>query len=124
MATHMIQQQRRGYSLFVSRQFLFSLTATLLANNPRLETIAAPINIPLDPAKAWLGASIYLEPREAGFYDVLKAYYPDAEFREFRPPAGGEPRFYSAVIRRAPRDRDQGRRERIPRDRGGLAGPT
>ncbi|MCH7624742.1 MAG: glycosyltransferase family 39 protein [Chloroflexi bacterium] len=118
MAPHMLQQQRRGYSLFVSRQFLFSLTATLLANNPRLETIAAPINIPLDPAKAWLGASIYLEPREAGFYDVLKAYYPDAEFREFRPPAGGEPLFYSAVISRAQLERDQGILERITLDSG------
>ena len=118
MAPHMLQQQRRGYSLFVSRQFLFSLTASLLADNPRFETIAAPTDIPLDPAKVWLGASIYLEPREAGFYDVLKAYYPDAEFREFRPPAGGQPLFYSAVISRIQLERDQGIIERIALDSG------
>ena len=118
MAPHMQQQQRRGYSLFVSRQFLFSLTASLLADNPRFETIAAPINIPLDPAKVWRGASIYLEPREAGFYDVLRAYYPGAEFREFRPPAGGEPLFYSAVISRNELERNQGIIERITLNSG------
>ncbi|MCH8840929.1 MAG: hypothetical protein IH831_09720, partial [Planctomycetes bacterium] len=31
MSRHMTDQQRRGYSLWVSRQFLFGLTSTLLA---------------------------------------------------------------------------------------------
>lgn len=98
MSRHMIQQQRRGYSLWVSRQFLFGLTSTLLANQPRFEIIKAPETIPLDSSLVWRGASIYLEPRETGFYQTLKAYYPDGQFTEIRAPGGGEPMYYSAVI--------------------------
>lgn len=108
MAPHMLEQQRKGYSLLVSRQLLYSLTASLLANNPRLETIAAPTTIPLDPSRVWQGASIYFEPREAGFYQVMRAYYPDGEFREVRPPAGGDALFYSAVLSREQLERNQG----------------
>ena len=100
MSRHMIDQQRRGYSLWVSRQFLFGLTSTLLANQPRFEVIKAPETIPLDSSGSWLGASIYLEPRETGFYETLKEYYPDGQFTEVRAPGGGDPLYYSAVISR------------------------
>lgn len=112
MAPDMQLQQRRGYSLMVSRQFLYGLTASLLADNPRFETIAAPHDIPLDPGQAWRGAAIYLEPREAGFFHLLRAYYPDAEFREVRPPSGGDVLYYSAVISRDLLQRDKGLIER------------
>ena len=108
MASDMKRQQRRGYSLMVSRQFLYGLTASLLVGDPRFETIAAPHNIPLDPDQVWRGAAIYLEPREAGFYHLLKAYYPDGDFREVRPPAGGDAMFYSAIISRSLLERDKG----------------
>lgn len=98
MARHMTEQQRRGYSLWVSRQFLFGLTSTLLANHPRFEIIRAPETIPLDSTAVWRGAAIYLEPRESGFYHTLKAYYPGARFTEVRAPGGGDPLYYSAVI--------------------------
>ncbi|HBJ32709.1 MAG TPA: hypothetical protein DDY93_15245, partial [Dehalococcoidia bacterium] len=98
MSRHMTEQQRRGYSIWVSRQFLFGLTSTLLANHPRFEIIKAPETIPLDSALVWRGASIYLEPREPGFYQTLKAYYPDGQFTEVRAPRGGDPLYYSVVI--------------------------
>ncbi len=100
MSRHMTEQQRKGHSLWVSRQFRFSLTTGLLANDPRVEVIKAPENIPLDSTGLWLGASIYLEPRESGFYQTLKEYYPDGMFREVRPPSGGDVLYYSAVISR------------------------
>jgi 4-amino-4-deoxy-L-arabinose transferase-like glycosyltransferase len=100
MSRHMTEQQRQGYSLWVSRQFLFGLTSTLLASQPRLEVIKAPETIPLDSTGLWRGASIYLEPRESGFYDTLREYYPDGQFMAVRAPGGGEPLYYSAVISR------------------------
>lgn len=120
MARDMQLQQRLGYSLMVSRQFLYSLTASLLAGNPRFDTISAPYNIPLDPEQVWRGAAIYLEPREAGFYHLLKAFYPDAEFREVRPPAGGDALFYSASISRSLLKRDVGLIERRTYSDGSL----
>ena len=100
MARHMLEQQRQGYSLFVSRQFKHGLSTALLANEPRYEVIRAPMEIPLDPEGAWLGASIYLEPREESVFRLLRAYYPDAGFEEVRPPGGGDVLYYSAVLSR------------------------
>lgn len=98
MARDMDDQAQRGYSPMVSRQFRYSSTAFLLGSNIKRETIAAPVNIPLDPGQVWQGAAIYLEPRESGFYDTLKAYYPGADFGEIRPPAGGDVMYYVAYI--------------------------
>ena len=98
MARDMDDQAQRGYSPMVSRQFRYSSTAELLGSNLKRETIAAPVNIPLDPGQVWRGAAIYLEPRESGFYDTLRAYYPDADFGEIRPPAGGDVMYYAAHI--------------------------
>ena len=98
MARDMDDQAQRGYSPMVSRQFRYSSTAELLGSNLKRETIAAPVNIPLDPGQVWRGAAIYLEPRESGFYDTLRAYYPDADFGEARPPAGGDVMYYAAHI--------------------------
>ena len=108
MARHMVEQQRRGHSLFVSRQFIHSLTASLLAADPLREVIRAPVDIPIDPAKVWLGASIYLEPRESSVYRLLQTYYPDGTYEEVRPPGGGEPLYYSAVIAREQLEARQG----------------
>ena len=100
MARDMVRQQRLGYSLLVSRQFKYGLTTSLLARDPRYEVIRAPTEIPIDPAQVWLGAAIYLEPREASVFRLLRTYYPGGRFQEVRPPGGGDVLFYSAVISR------------------------
>ena len=98
MARDSADQIRRGYNPMVSRQFKFSSTADLFGSGFYRETIAAPANIPLSPNQVWRGAAIYLEPRESGFYDTLRAYYPTADFREVRAPSGGEALYYAAYI--------------------------
>lgn len=107
------EQVSRGYNPFMSGQYRRSLTGFVLDDGMHKEEIAAPVNIPLDAEQVWLGAAIYLEPREAGFYDTLKAYYPDAEFREVRPPMGGDVMYYSAYISREELEAAQGIVERI-----------
>ena len=98
MARDSADQIRRGYNPMVSRQFKFSSTADLFGSGFYRETIAAPANIPLSPSQVWRGAAIYLEPRESGFYDTLRAYYPTADFREVRAPSGGDALYYAAYI--------------------------
>ena len=98
MARDSADQIRRGYNPMVSRQFKFSSTADLFGSGFYRETIAAPTNIPLSPSQVWRGAAIYLEPRESGFYDTLRAYYPTADFREVRAPSGDEALYYAAYV--------------------------
>ena len=98
MARDSADQIRRGYNPMVSRQFKFSSTADLFGSGFYRETIAAPANIPLSPSQVWRGAAIYLEPRESGFYDTLRAYYPTADFREVRAPSGEDALYYAAYI--------------------------
>ena len=98
MARDTADQISRGYNPMVSRQFKFSTTAVLFGNDYHRETIAAPENIPLSPSQVWRGAAVYLEPRESGFYDTLRAYYPTADFREVRAPSGEEALYYAAYI--------------------------
>ena len=112
MARDLAEQAERGYSPMVSRQFRHSLVASLFGHRFPRQTIAAPANIPLDPESVWRGAAIYLEPRESGFYDTLRAYYPDADFREIRPPVGGDVLYYSAYISREQLQAAQGLVER------------
>ena len=106
------KQAERGYSPMVSRQFKDSIMASLFDRRFPRQTIAAPVTIPLDPALVWRGAAIYLEPRESGFYDTLKAYYPSADFHEIRPPFGGDILYYSAYISREELEAAQGLLER------------
>ena len=112
MARDLADQAERGYSPMVSRQFRHSLVASLFGHRFPRQTIAAPTTIPLDPALVWRGAAIYMEPRESGFYDTLRAYYPSAEFREIRPPVGGDVLYYSAYISREELEAAQGLVER------------
>ncbi len=112
MARDLARQAERGYSPMVSRQFRHSLVASLFGHRFPRQTIAAPTNIPLDPESVWRGAALYLEPRESGFYDTLRAYYPDADFREIRPPVGGDVLYYSAYISREQLEAAQGLVER------------
>ncbi len=100
MARSQVERQRLGYSLWVSRQFLFGLTSTLLANHPRVEVLKAPETLPLDSTLVWRGAAAYFEPRERGFWDVMKAYYPDAEFSVVTAPTGGDPMYYTGFVSR------------------------
>ncbi len=97
----MVRQQARGYTLFSSRQFRHSLGIGLAAGSQDYTTLRAPLDVPIDAGRVALGAAIYVEPREAAVYRLLELYYPDAEFREVRPPNGGEPMFYLAEISRA-----------------------
>ena len=108
MARDAAEQVARGYVPMVSRQFRHSLVASLFGHRFPRQTIAAPTNIPIDPQLVWHGAAIYLEPREAGFYDTLRAYYPSADFREIRPPTGGDVMYYSAYISREQLEAAQG----------------
>jgi 4-amino-4-deoxy-L-arabinose transferase-like glycosyltransferase len=112
MTRDLAEQAERGYSPMVSRQFRHSLVASLFGHRFPRQTIAAPTNIPIDPESVWLGAAIYLEPRESGFYDTLRAYYPDADFREIMPPVGGDVLYYSAYISREQLEAAQGLVER------------
>ncbi len=98
MARDMATQQQRGYTLWISRQYLYGLTTGLLADHPQLQVIDAPLRIPIDSANVWRGASIYLEPRETGFFETMKAYYPNAQFEEIRAPGGSDVLFYSIKI--------------------------
>ncbi|MCE2457267.1 MAG: glycosyltransferase family 39 protein [Dehalococcoidia bacterium] len=100
MARSQVERQRLGYSLWVSRQFLFGLTSTLLANHPRVEVLKAPETLPLVSTLVWRGAAAYFEPRERGFWEVMKAYYPDAEFNIVTAPAGGDPMYYTGFVSR------------------------
>ncbi len=100
MARSQIERQRLGYSLWVSRQFLFGLVSDLLADRPRYEVIGAPETLPLDSTRVWMGAAAYFEPREAGFWETMRAYYPDAQFETVTPPTGGEPLYYTGFASR------------------------
>ncbi len=100
MARSQIERQRLGYSLWVSRQFLFGLTSTLIANHPRVEVLKAPETLPLDSLLVWRGAAAYFEPRERGFWEAMKTYYPDAQFSVVTAPAGGDPMYYTGFVSR------------------------
>ena len=89
-----------GYTLFASRHYLHSLGIRRAAESSQYQILRAPIDVPLDAGKVGAGAAIYLEPREASVYRLLKLYYPDAHFEEVRPPSGGEPLFYVAAVSR------------------------
>jgi len=108
MSEHMLQQNNAGHAIFVSRQFLLSLVGALLTSDLLRTDVAAPIDIPLDASRAPMGASVYLEPRDAGAYSLLQAYYPSAYFQEVRPPTGGEPMYYSAVVNREALEESRG----------------
>ena len=100
MAKHMLEHYPQGSTVLVSRQLLHSLTVSMLANNPRVEVLRAPTGVPVDPSRVWMGATIYLEPRESSVYRLLQAYYPDGRFETVRPPGGGRVLFYSVVLTR------------------------
>ncbi len=110
----------RGYNPLVSRQFILIHTVYTHIYGGRLfrEVIAAPESIPIDLKSVWHGAAVYLEPRESGFYDTLKTYYPDAEFHEVRPPTGGEVMYYAAYLSREQIEAAQGLVSRITQPDG------
>ncbi len=96
----MLRQQAKGYTLFTSRQLKHSLAIDLAANGPDYATLRAPQDVPIGAGRVGLGAAVYVEPREEAVYRLLKLYYPDAAFREVRPPGGDEPMFYVAEMSR------------------------
>ena len=100
IARSQVERQRLGHSLWVSRQFVFSRIGDLLADHPKVQVISAPESLPLDSTKVWMGASAYFEPREEGFWEAMRAYYPDGDYQAVTPPNGGEPMFYTGFISR------------------------
>ncbi len=100
MTESQIEQRGRGYSLWVSRQFLLSLTHDLLAHPSWFEVIEAPETIPLDSSEVWHGTAAYFEPKERGFWETMQVYYPDGDYGVETPPGGGEPLFYTAIVSR------------------------
>ena len=108
MAESHEEQQRQGYSIWVSRQFLFGLTGELLGSRPKVEVVKPPQTLPLDSTQVWHGAAVYFEPRERGFWELARAYYPDAQFDAVTAPKGGEPIFYTAFVSREQLEARQG----------------
>ena len=108
MAESHEEQQRQGYSIWVSRQFLFGLTGELLGSRPKVEVVKPPQTLPLDSTQVWHGAAVYFEPRERGFWELARAYYPDAQFDVVTAPKGGEPMFYTAFVSREQLEARQG----------------
>ena len=100
IARSQVERQRLGHSLWVSRQFVFSRIGDLLADHPKVQVISAPESLPLDSTEVWMGASAYFEPREAGFWEAMRAYYPEGDYQAVTPPSGGEPLFYTGFISR------------------------
>ena len=98
MAKEMVKQSQNGYTLYSSRQFLFSLTASVVSGNVHYEPLFAPRDLPISPNRVLHGAAIYLEPRDAGVYDLLAEYYPSAKFREIMAPHGVDPILYEVLI--------------------------
>ena len=98
MAKEMVKQSQNGYTLYSSRQFLFSLTASVVSGNVHYEPLFAPRDLPISPNRVLHGAAIYLEPRDAGIYDLLAEYYPSAKFREIMAPHGVAPILYEVLI--------------------------
>ena len=94
------EQQRRGYSIWVSRQFQFGLAGEIIGSRPKVEVVNPPGTLPLDSEKIWDGAAIYFEPRERGFWELTRAYYPDGQFDAVTAPNGGQPLFYTAFVSR------------------------
>ena len=108
IARSQVERQSLGHSLWVSRQFLHSGVINLLANHPKLQVIGAPESLPLDSTKVWKGAAAYFEPRESGFWEVMRTYYPDGEYQAVTPPSGGEPLFYTGFVSREQLAESQG----------------
>ena len=100
MSKSQAERQRQGNSIWVSRQYRFSLTGELLGSGPKVEIVRPPGTLPLDSTQVWHGAAIYFEPRERGFWELARAYYPDGHFNVVTPPAGGDAMFYTALISR------------------------
>ena len=93
-------QQKRGHSIWVSRQFQHSLTSELLGSGPMRRIIRPPSTLPLDSTQVWNGASVYFEPRERGYWELARTYYPDGQFGTAIPPGGGDAMFYTAFLTR------------------------
>ncbi len=97
IAEEMTQHIHNGRAVWISEQHK-SVHHTLDASGLHKRIIAAPSGIPLTAAESPLGADIYLELREPNLYETLREYYPNGGFREFRPPAGGEPFLYKVTL--------------------------
>ena len=108
MSKSQAEQQQMGNSIWVSRQFRFSLTGELLGSGPKVEVVRPPSTLPLDSTQVWHGAAIYFEPREKGFWELARAYYPDGQFGAVTPPGGGDAMFYTAFISREQVGHDAG----------------
>ena len=100
IARDMVRRRVDGYGLLISRQFLHNPTILLIAGDGDYQVIRVPTGVPLAPDQGSKGVSVYIEPREAGVYRLLKAYYPEGSFEEVRPPGGGEVLYHSALISR------------------------
>ncbi len=108
MARSHAELQKRGYSIWTSRQYLFGAIGDVLGSSPMREVIKTPDTLPLDSTKVWHGAAMYFEPREKGFWELARAYYPDGEFHAVTPPSGVEPLFYTAFVSREQLEARQG----------------
>ena len=100
MAKEMAKHSQNGYTLYSSRQFLYSLTASVVSGNLHYESLFAPRDLPLSSEGVLNGAAIYLEPRDSGIYELLAEYYPSAKFRAITAPGAEHPILYEVLISR------------------------
>ncbi len=98
IARSQVEQQRLGHTLWVSRQFVHGVTVGLVANFPKVKAIDVPETLPFDSTAVWEGASVYFDPRERGFWEVMRAYYPEGQFESVTSPGGGDPLYYSGFV--------------------------
>ncbi len=108
MARSYAEQQSQGYSIWVSRHYLFNVTGEVLGSRPKVEVVKPPETLPLDSGRVWHGAAIYFEPRERGLWELTRVYYPDGDFNSVNSPMGGEPIYYTAFISREQLEERQG----------------
>ena len=98
MADRMMDQSLKGFTLFASRQYLYSLTVMAVTGGIEYKDIRFPNDIPLSGENMGSGAAIYLEPREVGTFNLLKIYYPNATFSEIMTPGREKTLLYEILI--------------------------
>lgn len=123
MARSQIEYQSQGYSIWTSRQYQFGLTGALLGSRPKLEIMTPPLTPPFDSSRVWDGAAAYFEPRERGYWETARAYYPDARFEAATAPGGGEPMHYAAFASRETLAARQGLEAVYEKDGEKIEGP-
>ena len=90
----------RGYTLWSSRHYLPGMMDDLVGVSPQVRVVSPPQGLPLDAGQVASGAAMHFEPRERGYWELAREYYPDGRFSEITAPGGGRALYYTAFIDR------------------------